>query len=238
MGGELAAAALAGSAVAFVWLATRPPEGPASDLVASPSTPAEPSIRNARRRIGWPSRSPRVDFVQGQLADAMVAIAAGSRSGLSLPQAIALAGEQVDDPIGGSLRAVSDRVRLGASLQDALEGWRTAAPVPDVRLAAAVLGLHRRTGGALAPVLEGLARTLRQRRTVAREIRSLTAQARLSGAILGLLPVGFFGFLWLTSRRDMAAALASPFGRTAIGLGLVLEVLAFAWIRHLLRVER
>ena len=70
-----------------------------------------------------------------------------------------------------------------------------------------------------------------------REVRSLTAQARLSGAILGLLPIGFFGFLWLTSRRDMLTALGSSLGRTAIVIGLVLEAAAFLWIRRLLQVE-
>jgi tight adherence protein B len=109
--------------------------------------------------------------------------------------------------------------------------------VPDVRLAAAVLRLHRRTGGALPPLLEGLARTLRERAAVAREVRSLTAQARLSGAIMGLLPIGFFTFLWITSRRDVVAALHSSTGLTAIVVGLVMQALAFVWIRHLLRVE-
>ncbi len=125
----------------------------------------------------------------------------------------------------------------GSPLEEALDGWVAAITVPDVRLVAGVLRLHRRAGGALAPVLEGLARTLRERRAAVREVRSLTAQARLSGAILGLLPIGFFGFLWLTSSRDMAIAVGSPLGRTAIAGGLVLQAAAFVWIRRLLRVE-
>lgn len=191
------------------------------------------SLREWRRRRS----SKRADVVGGQLADAISAIAAGSRSGMSVPQAIALAAEQVPEPVGGSLREVADATSLGASLDDALDRWVTTIPVPDVRLAAAVLRLHRRTGGALPAVLDGLARTLRERRAAVREVRSLTAQARLSGAILGLLPIGFFGFLWLTSRRDMLTALGSSLGRTAIVIGLVLEAAAFLWIRRLLRVE-
>ncbi|MGE5460832.1 MAG: type II secretion system F family protein, partial [Solirubrobacterales bacterium] len=179
----------------------------------------------------------RTDVLEAQLADAIAAIAAGSRAGMSLQQAVALAAEQVADPLGGSLRAVVDRSRLGVPLEDALDGWVSAVPMTDVRLAAAVLRLHHRTGGALAPVLEGLASTLRDRRAAVREVRSLTAQARLSGAILGLLPIGFFAFLWLSSRRDMQIAVASSLGRTAIAVGLVLEAAAFLWIRRLLAVE-
>ena len=81
-----------------------------------------------------------------------------------------------------------------------------------------------------------LAATLRERRSAAREVRSLTAQARLSGAILGLLPIAFFTFLALTSRRDLDAALATSTGRTAIIAGLAMQAAAFAWIRSLLRV--
>ena len=68
-------------------------------------------------------------------------------------------------------------------------------------------------------------------------MRALTAQARLSGAILGLLPIGFFAFLWLTSRRDIEGAFRTPAGLTAFGVGAVLELLAFLWIRRLLEVR-
>jgi tight adherence protein B len=180
----------------------------------------------------------RLEMVGDQLADAVSAIAAGGRSGLSLTQSVSFAAGQVGEPLGSSLREVADRTALGSPLEDALDRWVTAIPVPDVRLAAAVLRLHRRTGGALPPVLDGLARTLRERRASVREVHSLTAQARLSGAILGLLPLGFFLFLSATSRRDMAAAFRAPAGLTAIVVGLVLQAVAFLWIRHLLRVER
>jgi len=231
---------LAAGAIVFAGLATAPERrhraparaGFADGAGGSSTLAADLLTRFARSRARG-----RTDLIQGQLADAASAIAAGSRAGLSLPQAVELAAEQVPEPVGGSLREVVDRTRLGASLEDALDRWVVAVPVPDVRLAAAVLRLHRRTGGSLAPALEGLARTLRERRAAVREVRSLTAQARLSGAILGLLPIGFFLFLWLTSRRDMTVALGSSLGRTAIFFGLVLETAAFLWIRRLLRVE-
>jgi tight adherence protein B len=191
----------------------------------------------SRRLVQRPRRPRRPDVLQGQLADAVSAIASASRAGLSLPQALRVAAEQTPPPVGTALNGVVDRTRLGASLDEALDGWSAATPIPDVRLATAVLRLHRRTGGALAPVLEGLAKTLRERRAAVREVRSLTAQARLSGAILGLLPIGFFLFLWITARRDMAAAIGTSLGRTAIVVGLALEAAAFLWIRRLLRVD-
>lgn len=172
-----------------------------------------------------------------QLGDALAAIASASRTGLSLMQAIGVAAEEGPDPLGAELRAVVDRVRLGASLEASLARWAEEVPSPEVRLAVGVLRMHRAVGGAVAPALENLARALRERRSAARELRSLTAQARLSGAVLGLLPVGFFTFLSLTARRDVGLALGTPLGRGAIATGLLLDAVAFVWIRRLLRVE-
>ncbi|GIU99346.1 MAG: hypothetical protein KatS3mg014_0962 [Actinomycetota bacterium] len=173
----------------------------------------------------------------GQLADALAAIASGMRTGLSLARAIEVAADGSSEPLGAELRAVVDRVRLGAPLEEALGRWVEAAPAPEVRLAVGVLRMHRAVGGAVAPALENLARTLRERRVAARELRSLTAQARLSGWVLGLLPLGFFVFLSVTARRDVLLALGTPLGRSAVLVGLILDLVAFGWIRRLLRVD-
>jgi tight adherence protein B len=129
------------------------------------------------------------------------------------------------------------RIEVGMPVADALFGWAEDLDSEDARLIAGVLDLHRQSGGDLPSVLDGLVATLRERRAAHREVRALTAQARLSGLILGMLPVGFFGFLLLTSRREMVDAIATPLGRTAVATGLVLEALAFLWIRRLLEVR-
>jgi len=205
--------------------------GPVPTAVAS-GAGAAIVIAVRRRR-----RTKTAVLLEVQLADAVAAVASGVRSGLSSRQAIALAADRAPEPMSSSLQEVIARTTLGSSLDDALERWATVVPVPDVRLAAAVLQLHRGTGGGFPVVLDGLARTLRERRAAQREVRSLTAQARLSGAILGLLPVAFFLFLSVTSRRDMTAALGTSVGRTAVVVGVGLQAAAFLWIRRLLRVE-
>jgi tight adherence protein B len=86
-------------------------------------------------------------------------------------------------------------------------------------------------------VLDHARRALQEREITRREVHSLTAQARLSGTILGLLPIGFFLFLSVVSRHDMAAAYSSSIGVAAIAAGLVLDGLAFLWIRKLVAVE-
>jgi tight adherence protein B len=172
------------------------------------------------------------------LADAVAAIAAAIRAGRSMAGALDEAASTVPPPLGPRLAALVDRVSLGVPVERAVTELADAVPGPDARLVAAVLGLHQRSGGDAPAVLDRVARTLRDRRASAREIRSLTAQARLSGAILGFLPIGFFLFLSVTARADVERALGSTAGLTAIVVGLAMQAVAFVWIRRLLRIDR
>lgn len=172
-----------------------------------------------------------------QLADAVGSVAAALRAGLSVPQSLAYAAGETPHPLGETLRLVVDDLDLGVPLETAVDGWAARTATGDARLFAGVLRLHRRSGGDLPSVLDQVVAALRERRAAAREVRGLTAQARLSGTILGSLPIAFLGFLWLTSRRDIEGAFRSPTGVAAMAIGLTLEGMAFLWIRRLLVVR-
>lgn len=172
-----------------------------------------------------------------QLADVVRAIAASLRAGLSVPQSMANAAAEASPPLDRSMHELVSDLDLGVPTGTALERWSSEMGSDDARLLTGVLDLHRRSGGDLPAVLDQVAETLRERRDAAAEVRGLTAQARLSGTILGVLPLGFFAFLWLTSRTEIQAAIATPIGLTAIAVGLTLEVLAFVWIKSLLDVR-
>lgn len=212
---------------AFVgWLVAGPP-GAAIGAVGAVAASSTVRRRRAARHAA---------ALDEQLADAVRSISAGMRAGLSVPQAIAHAAREGERPLSDAFRRVVDTVDLGGELDLALQGWATEVGSEDARLVVGVLGLHRRTGGDLPRVLDQVASTLRERTSAAREVRALTAQARLSGAILGLLPIGFFGFLWITSRGEIEGAFRSPVGVGAVVTGLMLEAFAFLWIRKLLEV--
>jgi tight adherence protein B len=189
--------------------------------------------RVVRRRRRVRAESARRDE---QLADAIGAVVSALRAGMSLPQAIGYAANESPSPLREELAELVDQVDVGVPLGDAIAAWADHVATDDVRLVAATMDLHRRVGGDLPAVLEQVGSSVRERVAVAREVRALTAQARLSGGILGALPVGFFAFLWLTSRAEMQAALATPAGLAVVVFGLVLDGLAFVWIRKLLEV--
>jgi len=204
--------------------------GPPGALLGAVAGVALPVWR--RRR----SESKAAAALEEQLPDAVSAMSAGLRAGLSLSRSIRFASEEVSPPLSGVLGDLVEREQLGVPLAQSLEEWTQRDGARDLRLVGGILQLHRRTGGDLPKVLDQLAGTLRERADAARELRGYTAQARLSGAILGGLPIGFFLFLSLTSRNDIAAAYRTPIGAGAIVLGLTLEAIAFVWIRRLLRV--
>jgi tight adherence protein B len=204
--------------------------GPPAALVAGAIGASVPHVLERRRR------SRRTVRIEEQLLDAVTTMAASMRAGSSLVQAIGRAAE-VGPPLGSLLGQAVDRIALGSPVDESLHALAEAIGGADARLVTGVLRLHRRVGGAMASSLDDLVRTLRARRDGVRELRSLTAQARLSAAILGLLPIGFFLFLSVVARRDVAIAYHSTVGASAIAVGLLLQGGAFLWIRGLLRVE-
>jgi tight adherence protein B len=203
------------------------PPGAALGLAAGIATPLWIRRRNAVKEAA---------ALEEQLPEAVSAMTAAMRAGMSLSQSIRFAAGEVPPPLSRTLGELVEREQLGVPIAASLEGWTKPDRSRDLRLIGGILQLHRRTGGDLPAVLDQLAETLRNRADATRELRGYTAQARLSGAILGGLPIGFFMFLSLTSRNDMAAAYRTPIGGGAIVVGLILEALAFVWIRRLLRV--
>jgi tight adherence protein B len=213
------------------WFAGAAIGGPALGLAVVGTVAGTPVFLRRRREAR------RAAALQEQLADGVGVIASGLRSGRSLLGAVELAGQELASPLGPTFRSVADRVSLGVPLEDTLTIWAAEVGGPDARVTAGVLGLHRRTGGALATALDGLAATLRARRSAARELRSLTAQARLSATILGLLPIGFFLFLSVVARSDVESAFGTTLGTGAVVLGFTMQGCAYLWIRRLLRIE-
>jgi tight adherence protein B len=198
---------------------------------------AGPVLSIVARRLGRiRSRRALAARRDEQLADAVAALTAAVRSGMSVPQAIAYAMREAEVPVADDLARMVSDIDVGVPMSDAVDGWARRTGSEDAQLVAGALDLHRRSGGDLPAVLDQVASTIRERVSVGREIRALTAQARLSGWILGVLPVGFFAFLWLTSRGDIQGALATPAGLGSVLFGLALEVGAFFWIRSLLDV--
>jgi tight adherence protein B len=205
--------------------------GPAGLLIGGGAAGAAPILWIRRRR------RLQDEALEAQMADLAASVAVAVRSGLSIPQAIAFAADEAEPPLRDRLDLIMAEQRVGAPLERALSAFADAVGTDDARLLVLILSTHARTGGNLAVALEEVAETLRHRVAARRELRALTAQGRVSGLILGILPIGFFLVLATTSRQDLGPVYRSPAGLGMVGAGLLLEALAFLWIRRILRIE-
>ncbi len=178
----------------------------------------------------------RVIVLESQLAETVDVVSGAVRGGSSLVQAFQLAAAEVSEPMAGLLRQVSVERELGVPFLSAVEHFAGSVGLDDARMFTLVIGIHARSGGDLSAGLEEVAATLRHRTRLRRELRALTAQGRISGVVLGALPILFSAVLAATSRRELRPVYASPVGIVLVTAGLILEALAYLSISRLLRV--
>jgi tight adherence protein B len=148
----------------------------------------------------------------------------------------AMAGE-VGEPMGHELRRVLAEARLGRSLDDALNDMAVRLKRPDFEWTVMAIGIQREVGGNLAELLDTVAETMIQRERLRREVRSLTAEGRVSAFILGLMPVGL-GLMMFAVNRDYISKLFN----TGIGQGMlagssVLAIFGFIWMKKIVEIE-
>jgi tight adherence protein B len=202
-------------------------------------SPAASIVLDAAAAIGLPvvlvaAGGRRARLLTASVPDALELVGAELRAGGTVPSAIAAVASH-DGPLGTDMARVRSRTGLGASLDDALHAWARERPVFGVDAAAGALALSTRVGGHAADALDGLAASLRERLAVAAEARSLSAQARYSAWVIGLLPVGWFVVTTVTDPRSLHPLVATDAGRVCAAVGLALEVLGVGWMRVILR---
>lgn len=175
--------------------------------------------------------------LEAALPGAVEEVARGLRSGASLRQAIAEAGQATSGELGEDLNLVARAIGQGASLVDSLEDWSRRRQLGGVRLVAAALCLASEMGGATAQAVDGVAATLRLRLASRAEARALATQARASAAVIAVAPVAFCVVASATEPRTLTFLFRTAPGVAFLGAGLVLDVLGALWMARLTRIE-
>jgi tight adherence protein B len=171
------------------------------------------------------------------LPDAMDLVSRALQAGHSLTAALDLVGQEIADPVGKEFRRVSEEQNLGLPLRDALLNLADRVPLPDVRFLVAAMLIQRETGGNLVEVLNKTTTLLRDRMRLQGEIRIYTAQGRLTGWILCLLPIVMFFGLTAINPNYTAPLLNEPMGQHLLILGSVFMVLGILIIRSIIRIK-
>jgi tight adherence protein B len=222
------AGALLGSTVVGTWLGFHL-VGPVGGLTGAVGGPAAMQGVLARRTTAARVRA------EEHLREAILALAAGVRGGLSVRRAVEEASRDVGPPLHEALRRVVERLAVGERLEASLDDLAARLELADVRLVSTVLTVHARAGGDLPVLLEEVADVVGDRVRSRREVRALTAQGRASGAVLAVLPVAFVALLSGTGGEALGAFYRSPSGIALLLAGLVCDLLGFLWIRRIVR---
>ena len=172
--------------------------------------------------------------IERELPDALERIAGGLRSGLSLRDAVAGAGDGIPGPVGRDLAALGERAAR-SGLVSALDRWRTERPLGAVSLAGAALAIAAEVGGERARAIDAVATTLRQRSALAAEVRALSAQARASATVIALAPIAFAAVSATLDGRAVRFLFRTPLGVAVLSAGLFLDGVGAWWMARLCR---
>jgi tight adherence protein B len=175
-------------------------------------------------------------FEEG-LPAALDLMVSGLRGGHSLVSALGLVSRESPDPIGPEFRLCFDEQNYGLELRTALENLSTRVPIQDVRIIMTAILIQRETGGNLAEVLEKCAYLIRERFRLKREIQVKTAQGRMTGWVLSLLPVGLGIVLFLIKPEVVSLLWTRPFGVKMLYAGAVMITLGALMIRKIVRIR-
>jgi Flp pilus assembly protein TadB len=179
----------------------------------------------------------RARLFASQLPDVLKLTASSLRAGFSLLQGLDAVTRQLREPSAGELQRVLTEARLGRPVEDALESAAARIRNRDFSESVAAVRIQQEAGGNLASLFDTLAETMVQRLRLRREVRTLTAEGRLSAYILGAMPLLLGVFIFAVNRSYMLELFHSFPGKVMLVGGLVLQVIGFYWMYRIVKIE-
>ncbi|MGN6333596.1 MAG: type II secretion system F family protein [Motilibacteraceae bacterium] len=175
-------------------------------------------------------------FADG-LPETLQLVASSLRSGFSLSQALDAAVQDGRQPLAGEFARALAEARLGSPVEDALDRVADRMRSVDFHWVVMAIRVQHQVGGNLAEVLETTVRTMRERAAMRRQVRALSAEGRLSGYVLIALPIGMFGYMFLTRRDYVDGLWTTGLGLVMSAAALLLTTVGWFWMRKVAQVE-
>ena len=182
-------------------------------------------------------RARRLATLEAQLPEAADLISRALRAGHSLPSALDMAGHELPAPIGTELGLVFGEINYGIPLHDALAGLTDRVPIEDLRYLVVAVLIQRESGGNLAEILDNVASLIRKRLQLLDKVRVLSAEGRLGGWILTLLPVVVGGIVFQINPEMMATLWTDPTGLQMLWYAVAMTCVGILWMRQIVRIH-
>ena len=159
------------------------------------------------------------------------------RAGLTINSSLELAGRDVPDPLGTEFRIVHEEQALGLPLRDALMNLLKRMPGDDMRFLTTALLLQKETGGNLVQILETVGRVMRERARIRGQVRIYTAQARVSGWIVAVIPFLMYGLISFMNPQYEKLLFDDSIGRTIFYFGAVMWIIGIFLIKRIVSIK-
>ena len=179
----------------------------------------------------------RVKAFIAQFPEAIDLMVRGLRSGLPITESFSVVASEMPPPIGPEFKQVIHEVSIGGSLEDALWAAARRIDAPEFKFLVIALSIQRETGGNLTETLSNLADLLRHRRQLKMKIKAMSAEAKASAYIIGILPFAMFGLIWVVNSSYLASLFSDPRGWIMLGGALSMILLGTFVMFKMVRFE-
>ncbi len=179
----------------------------------------------------------RAKKFESQLPDILMLLASSLSTGFSLSQGLDAVARDAAEPLAKEFSRALAETRIGIDVSDALERMADRMDSTNMRWTAMAIRIQREVGGNLAETLRTTAGTLRERESLYRHVRALSAEGRMSAYVLVALPVGVFLYMLKVNRPYVALLWTNAVGIGMLAFGVTMLVVGIVWMRKLVDVE-
>jgi len=172
-----------------------------------------------------------------QLPDALDLLSSSVKAGQSLNAAIQNVADEMPDPVGDEFKILADELTFGVTFENALQHLTIRISTPDVKFFATAMVIQKEVGGNLSEVIDGLQKTIRERFRILGQVKTLTAQGKLSGLIVGMLPVALLILIYVLNREYMIGLFTTKLGHILLGVAAGMELLGALLIRKIVSIK-
>jgi tight adherence protein B len=182
-------------------------------------------------------RNKRIERIERQFPEALDLMGRAMRAGHSFPSAVKMVADEMAEPLGRDFRLLFDEMNYGVPTNEALLHLADRVPVSDVSYFVVAVMIQRESGGNLAELLDKISVIVRDRLELLGEVRTLSAEGRLSAIILTALPFGVGLVVNIMNPEFMAVLWTDPMGLRMVGVAIFMMVLGILWMRSIIRIR-
>ena len=172
-----------------------------------------------------------------ELPDLLNIVASALRSGLTLQQGLEAFSLENKGEVARQIRRASSEIQMGSTVEDALLSIAVRMNNEDLKWTVTALSIQRNVGGSLATILGTTYTTVKERAEIRREVRTLSAEGKLSAYILMALPIGIFSFLFLTKRDYVSIFWTDPIGLLLLGVITSSLSIGWLWMKKIIEIK-